>query len=371
MLRQRTRRDDATGPPEVIALIDPTEQLGQVIEEWRALSARIPRSSYFQTPDWVLSWWEDRGRPPTEIAIWRDDDGQLEAVAFLSRVRERLHRRLPISVGLATNLGSGRPHSADRCGWPVLPHRTADVQRWAANHHWRKSLLLRHLDRESGVPSVPQGARLVLTTRCPALALPEDLSEPPRARKLQKQVPYFRRRLERMGVSFTWTPPERMTTEAIDLLFSLHESRRTLKDGSSFSREAAADFHRRLVVAGGPNRGPAMVVAHHEGRPVGINYGLLWGEVYFFYQGGWDASYAKLNLGTVLTAEALRLTQANGIRCFEFLRGVEPYKYRFGATDVVDETWLLPRGVGGWLLARKLQLARRQQRRDLRAAGAP
>jgi hypothetical protein len=35
----------------------------------------------------------------------------------------------------------------------------------------------------------------------------------------------------------------------------------------------------------------------------------------------------------------------------DFLRGGEPYKYRFGARDHWDHTWLVPRGPAGALLA--------------------
>jgi CelD/BcsL family acetyltransferase involved in cellulose biosynthesis len=65
----------------------------------------------------------------------------------------------------------------------------------------------------------------------------------------------------------------------------------------------------------------------------------------------------------MLSSEAIRFAGLNGARCFDFLRGNEPYKYRFGAVDRIDETWLLPRGLGGWILGRKHQLIRAQRRR--------
>jgi hypothetical protein len=83
--------DDATGFEE-IALGDGERRLGQIIGEWRELAGRVEDSSYFQTPEWVLSWWEDRGRPPTVVGLWRDASGTLEAVAFLTKVREPLPR---------------------------------------------------------------------------------------------------------------------------------------------------------------------------------------------------------------------------------------------------------------------------------------
>ena len=63
--------DDVTGFEEIV-LGDGERRLGQVVGEWRELAGRVEDSSYFQAPEWVLSWWEDRGRPPTVVGLWRD-----------------------------------------------------------------------------------------------------------------------------------------------------------------------------------------------------------------------------------------------------------------------------------------------------------
>ena len=79
-----------------------------------------------------------------------------------------------------------------------------------------------------------------------------------------------------MGVTFTWTPPEEMTPDAVDVLFALHASSQSLRGGSSFTPELHADLQRRLIAAGGPGCGPAMVIATHQERPIGIDYGFAW-----------------------------------------------------------------------------------------------
>ena len=174
-----------------------------------------------------------------------------------------------------------------------------------------------------------------------------------------------------MGVTFTWTPPEEMTPDAVDLLFALHASSRSRRGGSSFTPDLHAAFLRRLIAAGRPGCGPAMTIASHNGHPIGINFGFVWRDTFYGYQGGWDVSYAKLRLGTVLKGETIRLAQMNGLRSIDFLRGIEPHKYSWGATDVVDETWLLPRGPSGWLLEQKYRLARADQARDVRHTNDP
>lgn len=66
--------------------------------------------------------------------------------------------------------------------------------------------------------------------------------------------------------------------------------------------------------------------------------------------------WAPLRLGTVLISEAVRACAEQGLHTFDFLRGTEPYKYRFGAVDRHDTTLLLPHGPTGPLLALKHRL---------------
>jgi CelD/BcsL family acetyltransferase involved in cellulose biosynthesis len=99
-----------------------------------------------------------------------------------------------------------------------------------------------------------------------------------------------------------------------------------------------------------------MLLAVNGGKAVGVLYGFIWGNTFAYYQGGWDAAWARFSLGTVLVRQAIRFAMLSGAKHFDFLRGAEPYKYRFGATDRIDETWLLPRGYSGWLLNRKYKL---------------
>ena len=55
-------------------------------------------------------------------------------------------------------------------------------------------------------------------------------------------------------------------------------------------------------------------------------------------------------MGSMLVLHALERAADEGTRAFDFLRGSEPYKYRFGARDRSDRTWLVPRGPAGALL---------------------
>jgi CelD/BcsL family acetyltransferase involved in cellulose biosynthesis len=318
--------------------------LAALRRDWLDLAARHAGSSYFQTPDWVVAWWEAlAGRPPTRIAAWRDGSGRLDALVALSRDRERLHRRLGLTVPVWANAGSGAG-AADHCGWLVAAARAADAGAWLRSETAGSALVLRGADPDPPAGLLPARARIVERTACPRLDL---AAERGASRSFVRQLERFTRRLARRGVSFEWVAPGEVGESLLAALFELQARGRP--DGG-FGRDQLA-FHRRLAAAAAPGRGPAAVVARRGPAIVGVLYGFWWRDTFAAYQSGWDREYARDALGNVLILHGLELCAAQGARWFDFLRGTEPYKYRFGAHDRWDRSWLVPGGAAGVLLS--------------------
>lgn len=57
------------------------------------------------------------------------------------------------------------------------------------------------------------------------------------------------------------------------------------------------------------------------------------GAVSYAYPRGFDPALEQLSVGSLLVAEALAMAVSEGRRTFDFLRGGEPHKYRWGAVD--------------------------------------
>ena len=332
--------------PEVVDLaqLAGTEALER---EWLGLAERHEGSSYFQTPDWVLSWWDTlAARPRTRVAAWRDPSGRLDAIVALSRGRERLHRRLPLAVSVFANSGSG-PGDGDHCAWLVGPERAEAVAEWLTDAVGRSTLLVRSAATQWPAEGLPAGARTVGLTACPRLALPVAAATGEPSKDFVRQLRRFGRRLERQGVRFDWVEPAGVDEPLLNALFELHAQGR---HGGSFGRDKLA-FHRQLSGRAEAGRGPAAAVARREGQIVGVLYGFWWRDTFAAYQQGWDRAFAREALGNQLVLHALEFATEHGARTFDFLRGTEPYKYRFGARDDWDRTWLVPNGLGGKLLA--------------------
>lgn len=57
------------------------------------------------------------------------------------------------------------------------------------------------------------------------------------------------------------------------------------------------------------------------------------GRIWVYNSGLDPATFGNLSLGVVITAKAIEFAAENGRNTFDFLRGNETYKYRFGAKD--------------------------------------
>lgn len=342
-------------PPDEVHSLTERELPDDVVDGWRTLLTDLGIHDYCATPDWALAWWATiGGRPPAEVAVWRDDT-DVVAVAAVHLHRERLARRIPVPLRAWSNLGSGIGNG-DHLAVPAAPHVRADVAAWLHTRSGRRPLWLRSL-----APSEPStddvtaavGPNAVVTGGivCPSLDLGGDtLPIPPSfARKLRA----YRRRLEREGVAFTVAGPGDVTDRHLRALYDLHEDRwDTVDAGPSWLRRRH-EFFGRLVASASDTRGPVVTTAERDGEPVGALLAFACGPTVSYFQSGWSPAYRSHSLGSVLVDETIAWAHTRGATSFDMMRGTGEFKYRFGATDRVDRSVLYPNGPTGRLLAWK------------------
>lgn len=334
--------------PEVVE-IGSVEDFHATASDWGDVAWSTPGSSYFQSPEWAMAWWSAlAGEPETRVAMWRDDSGAVDTVVAVSRVSERLHRRVPMPISFWTNTGSG-VGAADHAGALVAPGREANVSAWLDS--LGGSLLARNLAPGAGY--LPEGATVVGTTTCPRLTIPPDVQPIGRSTKYRKRLRRNSRVLRERGLVFQAVDGPDITTEMIDRLMEMHEVRSDdLGWGSTFTPERI-EFHRQLIASADKGRGPGLQIATRSDEIVGVLYGFWWNGSFSYFQTGWDPEWWELSLGSALVYEMVLHAREQGATLFDFLRGPEEYKYRFGAEDQVDEDWLLARGLSGTLLRAK------------------
>jgi CelD/BcsL family acetyltransferase involved in cellulose biosynthesis len=330
-------------------------------ETWCALQARCPRATPYQTWEWNEAWWRHFGsRKRARLLLFYADHS--------SEGDHSRNRNEPVGIApLYTSWHLGTP--VRRLAW--MGTGVADYLEPLAcpQHEAQVTLaLLQHLesalrgwdiaDLQQLRPDAPllQNARanprhaqsILPMEPCPYLVLPPTWEQftARLGKKLRSNLGYSERLLHKTFADFHLSSADADTREAgMTALFELHQRRwnaRWLPGvlGSrrvqAFHREVAARFLERgwlrlhLLHADGDCRA-ALYCFAHQGRTS-------------YYLGGFAPDYARFSLGTLLTGRAIRQAITEGHIEFDFLRGAEPYKYRWQPEQRINHRLLLLHG---------------------------
>lgn len=224
------------------------------------------------------------------------------------------------------------PAFAEPAAAAVLAHLGAHASRWDVLdlHQLRPGAALLRAALPAGWTerNEPQES-------CPVLQLPpryEDLAAG--GSGLAKRALYYRRRAERLApLRFHCAGPDD-AEPLLRELFRLHGDRWAARGQPGiFAAEAVRRFHLSAA-AGLAARGVLRLYALRVGdQTAAVYYGFLHRRRAYVYIAGFDPRFARLSLGTVLLAHAIDEAIGEGAVEFDFLRGREAYKYRWGARD--------------------------------------
>ncbi len=117
-------------------------------------------------------------------------------------------------------------------------------------------------------------------------------------------------------------------------LFDLHAARWQKKSmpgmlADDFIQQFHRDVAQRMLAAGALR----MHALRLGDRIVAIFYGFAHQGAVYYYLSGYDPSYERVSIGSVIVAHALEQAVREGAHTFDFLRGAEEYKYAWGAVD--------------------------------------
>lgn len=328
----------------------------ETLDQWRDLA--IAGGAFFQTPDWVLSWWEHlAGEPRTSVATWRDGAGELIAVAFMSHTRERVHPRVHLTLPVVVNAGSGIG-AGDHLGFPGAGQRLEQIRSWIGS--FDGTVRLQNLDRDHA--ALAEGWRLISQTSTYERSVTG--AEPiVTSLKMARDVRRSRRRLDAQDVHIEVMQGDCVTTDVVAALFRHHADRFESRGIRSFFGPERQPQLDALVRSASDRCGPLAVIARHHDEIVGVNWSFRCGTRLHYYQSGWSQTYRAESLGTVLIVEAMTWAQQHDLETYDFLRGSDQYKDRFGARHRLDHTYELRRGVAGVGFAAKSVVSSRMNGR--------
>jgi CelD/BcsL family acetyltransferase involved in cellulose biosynthesis len=323
-----------TGRGLSIATIRDTPTLEALAPAWDALF-EAASASPFQSPAWLLPWVKAFAAE-TVCAFAAFEGGALVGLCpfFVHRDPEGGARQLTLA-------GNGLSDHLDLIAAPGRREDVADaLGAWLMDTAAWDRLDFRDVPAGSPLLTLPLPVareRIEPEEPCPVTALPARAEAV--VALLDKKRRYdLRRGVRTLGdrgeASFEVARDEPARAAVLASLVDLHQRRWALRgEAGVFADPAVVDFHAaatRALLAAGLLRLHALKL---DGRTIAAHYALAAGPRAYSYLHAFDPEFAACNPGAVLTAHVLEAAVRDGATAFDFLRGREPYKYRWRAVD--------------------------------------
>lgn len=314
----------------MIEIITTEQKLRELATAWEALE-NVAHVSPFSTYAWVSTWWRHfgAGRPLRILAAY--DDGRLTGIAPFYIGGNPLVKRLEfVGSGRLADYGDFIVHpDADRAevlggfmrtftqmgGWHTMTIK--DLPGWSPN--------LPVLNEVLG-----HGDELLFTTGtssdCPYIELTPNWDSYFKglSRSLTGDISRQERRIANSAdLAITWCG--QADKNLVDTVIALHADGRD----SVFADDDIRNFLVEITPAFGGRGQLYLALLETKEAPIAFLYNVVIGSTMYFWLTGFDHQYGNLAPGKVLLAESVRRSFKLGLIRFDFMRGAEPYKFRW------------------------------------------
>jgi len=306
-------------------------------DEWNALVKESIIDTPFQTLAYQQAWWTHLQPPDSRLytIIGRGQNGRLLSIACFYQIGNVIHFNGCVEetdyLDIITRAEDAQEawtavfdilHSDQSSDWEIID--LCNVPADSPTRQIVPTLVAQHeLFLQESIHEV-----------CPIISLPATFDDylAQIDSKQRREVKRKLRRAKGAEVQFvTITDRDELETavnEFLDLLqASMHEKRdwRTNVRRAVFQDTAHAALEADTL---------QLMFAEVEGVRGATLFNFDYNDRVWVYNSGIDTSqFGNLSLGIVLTAHAIETAIENGRSKFDFLRGNEVYKYRFGAKD--------------------------------------
>lgn len=317
---------------KLIAGIDAFEQLANV---WDELAGRAMTATPFQKLAYQRAWWRHLGPGELFTIAVDGEDGAVCAIGCFFLVDGVLYFNGCVEetdyLDLITT--AEEAEGAWRAVLAVLESDSFPA--------WR-SLSLCNVPQDSPSRAILAG----LTDErgyafsaekqevCPIIELPGSFDDYLMAldKKQRHEVRRKLRKAKGAGAELSQVADRAQLHEAVDEFLRLLRLSTVEKDGW-LNEERRAVFHE-VAAAAFDDGSLQLLFLQQQGKNAAALFNFDYKGRIWVYNSGMDiVEFGKLSPGVVLTAGAIELAIAAGRHTFDFLRGDEEYKYRFGARD--------------------------------------
>lgn len=305
-------------------------------DEWTALLRRSPNDVFFLTPAYQHAWWRNLGRGQLGLLAARAE-GELVGVAPLFVLDDVLR-----VVGCF--------EVSDYLDWVTLAGQEEAVLAAfvefidsAAAPFWHALDLCNVHEGSPTLRLLPELARArgwqvqtEVQEVCPVVSLPATWDDYLAALG-RKDRHELRRKLRRAesDPDVAWyfvQPDDDLSQAAEDFLVLMAKSH---ADKEAFLTPQMRQFFRDLIHIAADRRWLSLSFLTFRGRKLATYLNFRYNNRILSYNSGLDwENDPRLGAGAVLTGYLIRHAIEQGHAAYDFMRGDEPYKYRYGGQDV-------------------------------------
>lgn len=312
--------------------------------EWNALLDESISHVPFLRYEYLCNWWQTRGGGEwpvgSELAIVSalGADGRLAGIAPLFRTEHAGHPALLLlgSIEVSDYLDFiVRPADLPVFLSGLLPFLAQNVPGWQALD------LYNLLDSSPSLVALPQAAAALgwrfageKLEHSPYIPLPGDW-ETYLAGIDKKQRHEIRRKMRRAEDSeapVNWSvtsDPAALEADAETFLALMAQD----PEKAAFLTPAMREHMRAVMRCAFEMGCLQLAFLNIDGKRAAAYFNFHYLDRLWIYNSGLDRSFGEFSPGWVLLGNLLQWANENGIREFDFMRGDEEYKYRFGAID--------------------------------------
>ena len=331
-----------------ITLTHNPDELNTLKDEWETLQQQSATSTIFMTWEWVTTWWATFGnRGELWLIQARNDQKKLVGLAPLIRVKRGNaawywyqlefigassscdHLDFIIEKGCEADivplfLKTIKEHSSQ---WGVL--RLSSLPPYSPN--------LEYLQADQSI-----GWQKEDIFTCPIVTIPEDwdtffMALSKGKRKEQRR---YRRQLdEAFGDKWTWElidDPTQLDSR-LDEMIRLHQVKwEELGEAGGFADPKVVQLHHEFARKSLERGWLRLYRLMIEDETAAILYSYQYQNRAYDFASGFDYKFADYSPGQMLTEISIHQAMENDVKEYDFLRGDEPYKFRWVAEPYED-----------------------------------
>ena len=319
--------------------------------EWNGLVRRSYHNNLFLTWEWQSTWWKHLGDGSLLLLGMRaEDDGRLVGIAPLFRDRTDGGETVLYLIGcrdvsdyLDLIVEAGQEEAVYRA---LLDYLEAGAPEWDmldfCNIPQQSQALvkLREMAEARGYHTLVE-----VEDVCPIIPLPDTWDDYLMTLD-KKQRHEVRRKLRKADgeadTQFLIVGPEQDLRAEMESFIELHQLSAPEKD--EFMDPTMQGFFFDVAKALQAQGWLQLAFVQMDGQKAASLLNFDYGDSILVYNSGYDPSqFSHLSPGIVVTARCIEHAISLGRSEFDFLRGDEVYKYRFGAQDTEVRRLLIAR----------------------------